>query len=103
VPKSFLPTFRDAADIYVRDVLPTKAPRTQVDNLKELVFLREFFDADARLGEIEPVHIKQYLRWRHQKTRAWYKEKNRPAPATSARTARLLCSVTSSTAPAKAA
>jgi integrase len=80
-PTTSLPTFKDAADIYVRDTLPTKASRTQVDNLKELTFLHEFFDVDARLDEIEPVHIKQYLRWRHQKALTWYQEKKRIAPA----------------------
>lgn len=79
-PKVSAPKFKDAADLYVREVLPSKAPRTQSDNLKELAFLREFFDADAALDDIEPVHIKQYLRWRHQKALAWYAEKKRKAP-----------------------
>jgi len=79
-PKGVAPTFKDAAEIYMREVLPTKSPRTQSDNLKELGFLREFFDAAAALDEIEPVHIKQYLRWRHQKALAWYAEKKRKAP-----------------------
>ena len=59
---------------------PRKARRTQIDNLKELTFLWEFFDGDAPLDEIEPIHIKQYLRWRHAKALAWYAEKNRAAP-----------------------
>lgn len=79
VPRAAVPTFKDAADIYVREVIPTKAPRTQSDNLKELVFLREFF-GEGPLDEIEPVHIKQYLRWRHQRAVAWYEEKKRSAP-----------------------
>jgi integrase len=74
------PTFSDAVDLYLREVLPTKAPRTQADNLKELVFLREFFAPPPRLEEIEPQHIRQYLRWRHQKAVAWYKAKNQNAP-----------------------
>ncbi len=81
VPRTAAPTFSDAADIYVRDVIPTKAPRTQSDNLKELVFLREFFDGEARLDEVEPVHIKQYLRWRHQKAVAWFEAKKQPVPS----------------------
>jgi len=80
VPREAQPTFKDAADIYVREILPTKAPRTQQDNLKELVFLREFFDADALLDDIEPTHIRQYLRWRQQKAIAWFVEKKRSAP-----------------------
>ncbi|CAB3801809.1 Tyrosine recombinase XerC [Paraburkholderia ultramafica] len=79
-PQEAQPTFKEAAGIYVREVLPMKAPRTQTDNLKELLVLREFFDDEALLDEIEPMHIKQYLRWRHQKAVAWYVEKKRPAP-----------------------
>lgn len=79
-PSVAAPTFKNAADIYMREVLPTKAARTQIDNLKELAFLREFFDSAAPLDEIEPTHIKQYLRWRHQKALAWYAEKKRKAP-----------------------
>lgn len=78
-PAAAAPTFRDAANTYVRDVLPAKAPRTQRDNLKELVFLREFF-GDAPLDEVEPVHVKQYLRWRHQKAVAWFEAKKQPVP-----------------------
>lgn len=80
-PQAAQPTFKDAADIYLREVLPTKAPRTQTDNLKELAVLREFFDGDVRLDEIEPTHIKQYLRWRHQKAVAWFVSKKREVPA----------------------
>lgn len=79
-PQASQPKFKDAADIYVREVLPGKAPRTQVDNLKELVFLREFFGDEVLLEDIEPSQIKQYLRWRHQKAVAWFKEKKRDVP-----------------------
>lgn len=79
-PNGTAPAFKDAADVYVREVLPGKAPRTQVDNLKELAFLREFFDADAVLDEIEPTHIRQYLRWRHKKAVAWYVDAGRVVP-----------------------
>jgi len=74
-------TFKEAATIYTQDIIPTKAPRTQSDNLKELAFLLEFFDEGALLDEIEPVHIKQYLRWRHQKAVAWFESKKLPVPA----------------------
>jgi integrase len=80
VPKALSPKFKDACDVYVREVIPTKAPRTQDDNLKELAFLKEFFDAEAPLDEIEPVHIKQYLRWRHQKAIAWFESKGQTVP-----------------------
>lgn len=55
-------TFRLAAERYMREVLPTKAPRTQKDNLAELRQLYKFFDQPpAPLDEITPQHIRQYL------------------------------------------
>lgn len=55
-------TFRHAAERYQRDVLPTKAARTQADNLKELARLFKFFDdPPAPLDEIQPLHVRQYL------------------------------------------
>lgn len=80
IPRDAQATFRHAADVYVREILPAKARRTQEDNLKELAFLREFFDAAALLDDIEPMHVSQYLRWRHQKAVAWFIEKGRDAP-----------------------
>jgi integrase len=80
-PREAMATFKEAATIYTQDIIPTKAPRTQSDNLKELAFLLEFFDEGALLDEIEPVHIKQYLRWRHQKAVAWFESKKLPVPA----------------------
>lgn len=60
-------TFRDVAERYQREVLPTKAPRTQKDNLKELANLLQFFDnPPALLDAIEPVHVRMYLDWRGQ-------------------------------------
>ncbi|HEX2652964.1 MAG TPA: tyrosine-type recombinase/integrase [Xanthobacteraceae bacterium] len=80
-PREAMATFKEASTIYTQDIIPTKAPRTQSDNLKELAFLLEFFDEGALLDEIEPVHIKQYLRWRHQKAVAWFESKKLPVPA----------------------
>lgn len=58
-------TFNTAADRYTREVIPTKAPRTQADNIKELAKLLEFFgNPPAPLSEIKPIHIRQYLDWR---------------------------------------
>lgn len=60
-------TFRDVAERYQREVLPTKAVRTQKDNLAELANLLQFFDTPpAPLDAIEPVHVRQYLDWRGQ-------------------------------------
>jgi len=55
-------SFRYVAERYQREVLPTKAPRTQRDNLKELAQLYKFFDAPpAPLEQITPQHVRQYL------------------------------------------
>jgi integrase len=58
-------TFRYVTERYQREVLPTKAPRTQRDNLVELAQLYKFFDnPPALLDQITPQHIRQYLDWR---------------------------------------
>ncbi|MFZ6688963.1 hypothetical protein ACO0K0_14535 [Undibacterium sp. SXout11W] len=50
---------------YAREILPTKAPRTQKDNLHELSWLYKFFDnPPCPLEQIDPIHIRQYLDWR---------------------------------------
>ncbi|MDD5056596.1 MAG: tyrosine-type recombinase/integrase [Sideroxydans sp.] len=55
-------TFKNVADRYIRDVLPTKAARTQRDNLIELEWLFKFFNAPpAPLDSIKPGHIRQYM------------------------------------------
>jgi len=70
-------TFRHAAERYMRDKLPGKAPRTQEDNLEELAMLYKFFDdPPAILDEIEPMHIRQYLDWRIQWTIEKKKKEN---------------------------
>lgn len=68
------PTFDEAADRYMVDVLPYKSPRSQDDNIKELPSLREFF-GDAALDEIEPVHINQFMSWRVDKARQWLRDR----------------------------
>lgn len=56
-------------DRYIRDVLPTKAHRTQQDNLHELKQLRAVFDS-APVDAITPQHIAQYRDKRTAKVRA---------------------------------
>lgn len=57
--------FRHVCDAYRREVIPTKAARTQKDNAAELVKLLAFFDdPPAPLESIKPQHVKQYLDWR---------------------------------------
>lgn len=58
-------TLRYVAERYKREVIPTKAPRTQADNLYELNWLFKFFDSPpVPLEKIMPIHIRQYLDWR---------------------------------------
>ena len=58
-------TFRYAAERYIKEVIPTKAPATQKDNLRELKQLYKFFDIPpAPLDKIKPINIRQYLDWR---------------------------------------
>lgn len=80
-PRDAIATFGAAVIAYLRDVLPTKALRTQIDNQKELAFLRQFFDDGAPLSEVEAQHIKQYMRWRHALSAEWFRKKERPVPA----------------------
>jgi len=76
-----LVTFRYAAERYVREVLPVKSRRTQRDNLLELENLYKFFDdPPALLGDIKPVHVKQYLSWRGELARQWYVDRKRSVP-----------------------
>lgn len=79
-PKEGAKTFNDAVTSYLRIVLKDKAPRTQADNLAELENLREYFENDTPLDEIEPVHISAYLDWRHQKSVATYVAKKQKVP-----------------------
>lgn len=58
-------TFAYVADVYMREVVPTKAPSTQKDNERELKQLLTFFnDPPGPLEKIQPVHVVQYLRYR---------------------------------------
>jgi integrase len=50
---------------YVREVVPNKGPRTQVDNLNEWKKLQVFFgEPPAPLASIKPMHVAQYMDWR---------------------------------------
>ena len=63
-------TFSYVATRYFGTVVPTKAPRTQKDNAKELKQLLMFFnDPPGPLDAITPNHVKQYLRWRGTKAK----------------------------------
>jgi integrase len=66
---SLIVTFKDVWEAYSADKeegLPTKAPRTQVDYINWSKRLIEFF-GDAKFQQIEPLHLKQYRKWRTAK------------------------------------
>jgi integrase len=57
--------FKQLADRYLLEVIPTKAARTQRDNIAELNNLLNFFNnPPAPITEIKPQHVQQYLNWR---------------------------------------
>lgn len=65
IPAAKAVTFKDVADRYIKDIIPTKAARTQRDNLTELDYLFKFFNnPPAPLDSIKPEHIRKYLDWR---------------------------------------
>lgn len=55
-------------DRYVREIVPTKAPRTQKDNLVEIRFLRAFFGA-MHVESVKPTDVVAYRDARAAKTR----------------------------------
>lgn len=62
-------TFEVVALRYVRDVVPTKAPRTRRDNLRELENLKAVF-GKVLIDAIKPFHVRQYLDKRGEKAKA---------------------------------
>lgn len=62
-------TFEAVALRYEREVIPTKAPRTQRDNLKELDRLRAVFNR-VQIDHIKPHHVRTYMDKRGQTARA---------------------------------
>ncbi|MFJ7884618.1 hypothetical protein ACIQYF_14160 [Pseudomonas sp. NPDC096917] len=58
-------TFRYVAEKYLVDVVPTKKPTTQKDNVRGMKNLMAFFDdPPAPLETIQPSHVRQSLTWR---------------------------------------
>lgn len=65
LPAPAVVLFRHVAEAYRREVIPTKAPRTQQDNMRELANLLAFFDdPPAPLDAIAPGDVMDYLKWR---------------------------------------
>jgi integrase len=68
-PDPTVRTFEAIAFRYEREVMPTKAARTQRDNLKELERLRGVFGA-VLIENIKPHHVRAYLDKRGQTAKA---------------------------------
>lgn len=69
VPAAAAITLRHVAERYMCEVLPTKSPGSQKNNLNELEVLYQFFDKPPiPLDKIEPMHVRQYLDWRVRMT-----------------------------------
>jgi len=64
-PVSNLLYFKDVADRYRLEIIPSKAARTKKDNQFQLDKLIEFF-GDGKFEEIKPLHIRQYREWRQK-------------------------------------
>lgn len=77
-PESAVVTFATVKEAYWRDIIPGKAPQTQIDNEKEIAWLLRFFDHPPvpPLDLIEPTHITHYLTWRVTAARQAAEKKN---------------------------
>lgn len=68
-PDPSVKTFEAVALRYEREVIPTKARRTQLDNLKELERLRAVFNR-VQIDHIKPHHVRLYMDKRGQTAKA---------------------------------
>lgn len=68
-PDPAVRTFDVVSQRYEREVMPTKAARTQRDNLKELDNLRAVF-GQMLIDAIKPYHVRGYLDERGQAAKA---------------------------------
>ena len=68
-PDRSVKTFASIALRYEREVIPTKARRTQVDNLKELARLSAVFGR-MQIDAIQPHHVRGYMDKRGEQAKA---------------------------------
>ncbi len=65
VPAGAAPTFKQVAERYRVEVIPTKSAGTQKVNMREIDSLVRFFDdPPCPLDAIRPVHVRKYMDWR---------------------------------------
>lgn len=81
-------TFRYACEIYQKKYLIENAPKTKEEKLRQIETLLAFFDnPPAPLEEIKPIHIKQFLSWRVQRTQDALRKKSEPVEGNEGRVA----------------
>ncbi|WP_216667381.1 tyrosine-type recombinase/integrase [Herbaspirillum rubrisubalbicans] len=69
-------TFRYACEVYQKRYLVENAPKTREEKLRQIEILLEFFNnPPAPLAEIKPIHIKQFMSWRVQRTQEAMRKK----------------------------
>lgn len=69
-------TFRYACEVYQKRYLVENAPKTREEKLRQIEVLLEFFNnPPAPLAEIKPIHIKQFMSWRVQRTQEAMRKK----------------------------
>lgn len=69
-------TFRYACEVYQKKYLLENAPKTREEKLRQIETLLEFFNnPPAPLAEIKPIHIKQFMSWRVQRTQEAMRKK----------------------------
>jgi len=57
-------TFIDISKRYMTEIIPTKAPKTQENDISRLKKLQTFFRDEVSIDLIEPAHLGMYKRWR---------------------------------------
>lgn len=57
-------TFLDISKRYLTEIIPTKAPKTQENDISRLKKLQAFFRDEVSMDLIEPSHLGMYKRWR---------------------------------------
>ncbi len=81
-------TFRYACEVYQKKYLIENAPISREEKLRQIETLLAFFDnPPAPLEEIKPIHIKQFLSWRVQRTQDVLRKKGEPVEGNEGRVA----------------
>ncbi|RAM65889.1 tyrosine-type recombinase/integrase [Herbaspirillum rubrisubalbicans] len=81
-------TFRYACEVYQKKYMIENAPKTREEKLRQIETLLAFFDnPPAPLEEIKPLHIKQFLSWRVQRTQDALRKKGEPVEGNEGRVA----------------